>query len=127
MAEQKKHKHDDAEFVEIEPVKQIEVETKDLVVSSKLFIYMIIGLLTYLIFMVIPSIEGTSTKIIYANNPIIVYIHILLDATKSLVSISISFTGSSSITSTFLSATFFGALCCSAIIYLISFQLRLIS
>ena len=42
MAEQKKHKHDDAEFVEIEPVKQIEVETKDLVVSSKLFIYMII-------------------------------------------------------------------------------------
>ena len=57
MAEQKKHKHDDAEFVEIEPVKQIEVETKDLVVSSKLFIYMIIGLLIYLIFMVIPSIE----------------------------------------------------------------------
>ncbi len=61
MAEQKKHKHDDAEFVEIEPVKQIEVETKDLVVSSKLFIYMIIGLLTYLIFIVIPSIEEKVT------------------------------------------------------------------
>ena len=61
MAEQKKHKHDDVEFVEIEPVKQIEVETKDLVVSSKLFIYMIIGLLTYLIFMVIPSIEEKVT------------------------------------------------------------------
>ena len=46
MAEQKKHKHEhDVELVEIEPVKQIEVETKDLVVSSKLFIYMIIGLL----------------------------------------------------------------------------------
>ena len=61
MAEQKKHKHDDAEFVEIEPVKQIEVETKALVVSSKLFIYMIIGLLTYLIFLVIPSIEEKVT------------------------------------------------------------------
>ena len=61
MAEHKKPKHDDAEFVEIEPVKQIEVETKDLVVSSKLFIYMIIGLLTYLIFMVIPSIEEKVT------------------------------------------------------------------
>ena len=57
MAEQKKHKHDDVEFVEVEPVKQIEVETKDLVVSSKLFIYLIIGLLTYLIFIVAPSIE----------------------------------------------------------------------
>ena len=61
MAEQKKHKHDEEHLVEIEPVKQIEVETKDLVVSSKLFIYMIIGLLTYLIFMVIPSIEEKVT------------------------------------------------------------------
>lgn len=61
MAEQKKHKHDEEHLVEIEPVKQIEVETKDLVVSSKLFIYMIIGLLTYLIFIVIPSIEEKVT------------------------------------------------------------------
>ena len=61
MAEQKKHKHDDVELIEIEPVKQIEVETKDLVVSSKLFIYMIIGLLAYLIFLVIPSIEEKVT------------------------------------------------------------------
>ena len=61
MAEQKKHKHDDVEFVEVEPVKQIEVETKDLVVSSKLFIYLIIGLLAYLIFLVIPSIEEKVT------------------------------------------------------------------
>jgi len=60
MAEQK-HKHDDDHLVEIEPVKQIEVETKDLVVSSKLFIYLIIGLLTYLIFLVIPSIEEKVT------------------------------------------------------------------
>ena len=55
MAEQKK-KHE-VEVMELEPVKAIEVETKDLVVSSKLFIYMIIGLLAYLIFLVIPSIE----------------------------------------------------------------------
>ena len=61
MAEQKKHKHDDVELIEIEPVKQIEVETKDLVVSSKLFIYLIIGLLAYLIFLVIPSIEEKVT------------------------------------------------------------------
>ena len=60
MAEQK-HKHDEEHLMEIEPVKQIEVETKDLVVSSKLFIYLIIGLLTYLIFLVIPSIEEKVT------------------------------------------------------------------
>ena len=60
MAEQK-HKHDDDHLVEIEPVKQIEVETKDLVVSSKLFIYLIIGLLAYLIFLVIPTIEEKVT------------------------------------------------------------------
>ena len=60
MAEQK-HKHDEEHLMEIEPVKQIEVETKDLVVSSKLFIYMIIGLLAYLIFLVIPSIEEKVT------------------------------------------------------------------
>ena len=40
---------------------RIEVETKDLVVSSKLFIYLIIGLLAYLIFLVIPSIEEKVT------------------------------------------------------------------
>ena len=68
MAEQKKHKHDDAEFVEVEPVKQIEVETKDLVVSSKLFIYLIIGLLAYLIFLVIPSIEDKSVIVIQTES-----------------------------------------------------------
>ena len=61
MAEQHKHKHDDDHLVEIEPVKQSEVETKDLVVSSKLFIYLIIGLLAYLIFLVIPTIEEKVT------------------------------------------------------------------
>ena len=61
MAEQKKHKHDEAEFVEIEPVKQIEIETKNLVASSKVFIYLIIGLIGYLTFIVIPSVEEKVT------------------------------------------------------------------
>ena len=61
MAEQKKHKHDDAEFVEIEPVKEIEIETKNLVASSKIFIYLIIGLLVYLIFIVAPEIHEKVT------------------------------------------------------------------
>ena len=60
MAEQKRKEHEEP-LVEIEPVKQIEVETKDLVVSSKLFIYVIIGLLAYLIFLVIPNIEEKVT------------------------------------------------------------------
>ena len=41
----------------MEPVKQIEIETKDLVVSSRLWVYVIIGLLAYLVFMIIPNIE----------------------------------------------------------------------
>jgi len=61
MAEQKKHKHDDAEFVEVEPVKEIEIETKNLVASSKIFIYLIIGLLVYLIFIVAPEIHEKVT------------------------------------------------------------------
>ena len=60
MAQQPKKEHEET-LVEIEPVKQIEVETKDLVVSSKLFIYVIIGLLAYLIFLVIPNIEEKVT------------------------------------------------------------------
>ena len=45
----------------LEPVKQIEIETKDQVVSSKAFIYIIIALLVYLIFLVLPSIEEKVT------------------------------------------------------------------
>jgi hypothetical protein len=44
-----------------EPVKEIEIETKDLVVSSKIWIYVIIGLLFYLIFLVIPDIDEKVT------------------------------------------------------------------
>ena len=65
MAEQtkasKKVADEHVDVMELEPVKQIEVETKDLVVSSKLWIYMIIGLLVYLIFMVIPDINEKVT------------------------------------------------------------------
>ena len=61
MAEQKKapkHVADhNVDVMELEPVKEIEIETKNLVASSKIFIYLIIGLLTYLIFIVAPSIE----------------------------------------------------------------------
>lgn len=50
-----------AEKDRIEPVKEIEIETKDLVVSSKIWIYVIIGLLGYLIFMLIPEISEKVT------------------------------------------------------------------
>ena len=57
MAEQKRKEHQHEEpLVELEPVKAIEIETKNLVASSKVFIYLIIGLIGYLTFIVIPSI-----------------------------------------------------------------------
>jgi hypothetical protein len=43
--------------MELEPVKQIEIETKNLVASSKVFIYLIIGLLGYMVFVLVPEIE----------------------------------------------------------------------
>ena len=61
MAEQKKRKEHEETLVELEPVKQIEVETKDIVATSKLWIYIIIGLLGYLIFLVIPDINEKVT------------------------------------------------------------------
>ena len=65
MAEQKKApKHvadENVDVMELEPVKQIEIETKNLVASSRVFIYTIIGLLAYLIFIVAPSIEEKVT------------------------------------------------------------------
>ena len=65
MAEQKKApKHiadENVDVMELEPVKEIEIETKNLVASSKVFIYLIIGLLAYLIFIVAPSIEEKVT------------------------------------------------------------------
>jgi len=61
MAEQKKHKHEEIEVMEVEPVKEIEIETKNLVASSKIFIYLIIGLLVYMIFIVAPEIHEKVT------------------------------------------------------------------
>ena len=59
MAQQKKE-HEET-LVELEPVKAIEIETKNLVASSRIFIYTIIGLLAYLIFLVIPDISEKVT------------------------------------------------------------------
>ena len=57
MAEQKKKEHEvgEKELLELEPVKAIEIETKNLVASSRIFIYTIIGLLVYLIFFLLPN------------------------------------------------------------------------
>ena len=67
MAEQKKKEHEvgEKELLELEPVKAIEIETKNLVASSRIFIYTIIGLLAYLIFLVIPDI---SEKLTFMEN-----------------------------------------------------------
>jgi len=63
MAEQKKKEHEvgEKELLELEPVKAIEIETKNLVASSRIFIYTIIGLLAYLIFLVVPDISEKVT------------------------------------------------------------------
>ena len=52
MAEQKKKEYEE-KFVELEPVKEIEIQTKDIVATSKLWIYIIIGLLVYMMFFII--------------------------------------------------------------------------
>ena len=54
MAEQKQKSE---EQKVLEPVKQIEIETKDLVAESRIWIFIFIGLLAYLIFMVLPDIN----------------------------------------------------------------------
>ena len=65
MAEQhkapKKVSDENVDVMEVEPVKQIEIETKNLVASSKIWIYLIIGLLGYMIFIIIPDIDEKVT------------------------------------------------------------------
>ena len=65
MAEQhkasKKLADKEVDVMEVEPVKEIEIETKNLVASSKIWIYLIIGLLAYLIFVVAPEINEKVT------------------------------------------------------------------
>ena len=61
MAQERKHTAEDQTELKLEPVKEIEIQTKDLVASSKIFIYLIIGLLGYLIFILIPEIDEKVT------------------------------------------------------------------
>ena len=65
MAEQhkvpKKVADENVDVMELEPVKEIEIETKNLVASSKIWIYTIIGLLAYMIFVLVPSIDEKVT------------------------------------------------------------------
>ena len=65
MAEQhkvpKRVADENVDVMELEPVKEIEIQTKDLVASSKIFIYLIIGLLGYLIFILVPDIDEKVT------------------------------------------------------------------
>ena len=42
-------------------IEQLELETKGIVVASKVWIYVIIGLLVYMVFMVIPDIDEKVT------------------------------------------------------------------
>ena len=42
-------------------IEQLELETKGIVVASKVWIYVIIGLLVYMVFMIIPDIEEKVT------------------------------------------------------------------
>jgi len=53
----KKVADQNVDVMEIEPVKAIEIETKNLVASSRIWIYTIIGMLAYLIFIIIPDIN----------------------------------------------------------------------
>ena len=65
MAEQtkkpKKTADENVDVMELEPVKQIEIDTKHLIASSKVWIYLIVGLLAYMMFFIIPSIDEKVT------------------------------------------------------------------
>ena len=62
MAEQPK-KTDHREMTEEhgDRIEQLELETKGIVVASKVWIYVIIGLLVYMVFLVIPEIDEKVT------------------------------------------------------------------
>ena len=62
MAEQAKHtEHREMTEEHGERLEQLELETKGIVVASKVWIYVIIGLLVYMVFMVIPEIDEKVT------------------------------------------------------------------
>ena len=60
--DQKILQHDIEEIdKKVEEVQQLELSAKDQIVASKSFIYVIIGLLVYLIFLVIPDMDERMT------------------------------------------------------------------
>ena len=62
MAEQTKNtEHREMTEEHGDRIEQLELETKGIVVASKVWIYVIIGLLVYMVFMVIPEIDEKVT------------------------------------------------------------------
>jgi len=62
MAEQAKHtEHREMTEEHGDRIEQLELETKGIVVASKVWIYVIIGLLVYMVFLVIPDIDEKVT------------------------------------------------------------------
>ena len=62
MAEQAKNtEHREMTEEHGERLEQLELETKGIVVASKVWIYVIIGLLVYMVFLVIPEIDEKVT------------------------------------------------------------------
>jgi len=62
MAEQPKNtEHHEMTEEHGERLEQLELETKGIVVASKVWIYVIIGLLVYMVFLVIPDINDKIT------------------------------------------------------------------
>ena len=62
MAEQAKHtEHREMTEEHGDRIEQLELETKGMVATSKVWIYVIIGLLVYMVFLVIPDIDEKVT------------------------------------------------------------------
>ena len=62
MAQQEKNiEHREMTEEHGERLEQLELETKGIVVASKVWIYVIIGLLMYMVFLVIPDIDEKVT------------------------------------------------------------------
>ena len=62
MAQQEKNtEHREMTEEHGERLEQLELETKGIVVASKIWIYVIIGLLVYMVFMVVPEIDEKVT------------------------------------------------------------------
>ena len=61
MAQQGKDEHREMTEEHGDRIEQLELETKGIVVASKVWIYVIIGLLVYMVFMVIPEIDEKVT------------------------------------------------------------------